>query len=226
MAIARVQSAFAQGSSSNPAVTLPGASTSGNLLVFVYCWAGSLAIADDPTYNAASSGAAPGIQVTSTISLYQYYFYNITGTGTPTVTHGGVAPSAWAACLIEYSGARTTATVYDVGSSDTFTTESSPQNSGNTSVTVQSKEVAIGAVAVQSNSLSITNDATYTSVGNQAHSVAALKLQVADKILSSKAAQSFGITYTGTATGTIQVATYKAQDATDGLIHLPLGMCG
>lgn len=230
MAIVRVQSAFNSGSSSNPSVTLGSASTTGNCIIFVYCWAGTLAIADDPTYNAASGGAGPGIVYTAAgpgLSTYTYYFINITGTATPIVSHPGVVPSAWCAAAVEYSGIRTTMTAYDVGSADEFTAEHPPQSSGTTASTAQAKEVALGIAAVVSNTLAITDDATYTSIGNVAHGSAALKLQLADKLLNTITTENFDIEYEDSNhSGSVLVGTWKDQDATGGLIHLPLGMCG
>ena len=224
MAIVRVQSVFNSGSGTAPSVSFASPTTTGNFLYFAYGYGGNVSLADSPIYNDTSGLSGDGPSYTSlSCSLFSYFFGNITGRSGATITHASTA-GTWVAVGIEYSSVRTSATILDVSSTDSFSAEASPQSSGTTGTTVQAREVAIGATLVTDNTLTITNDADFTSVGNQTNT--GLKLQVADRIRSVIGTEEFGITYTGNATGVIGVSLWKDQNAGSGLIYLPLGMCG
>lgn len=212
MAIVRVQSALAQGTGV-PTVTLPGASTSGNFLLYYHVFGNAVQpIVDSPAYNAASAGTGAGQSFISSPSfeLYSTYFRNITGTGTATVS--GPTPSAgsppWMAGLIEYSGIKLTDTILDRVSSTIFL-GTSPRNSGATAVTLQAEEVAIGASVLMASAITATPSAPYTSIGTVTNVPAGFTLTLADLILAATGAQTYEITYTSSLEGGVGVSTWR-----------------
>lgn len=216
MPISRVQSALANGSGI-PSVTLPGASTSGNFLLYYHVFLGpSVAIIDSPVYNAASAGTGAGQSYINGLSfeLYSTYFRNITGTGTATVS--GPTPSAgtpnWMAGLIEYSGVKTTDPIYDRFASLTFNA-ASPQNSTATLATNQASEVAVGSSVLMSSAFQAVPGAPYNSIGTTTSIAGGATLTLADLILSAIGTQIYGITYASSVIGGVGVATFRAQDS-------------
>jgi hypothetical protein len=204
MAPLLVQSQRAAGNSGvSASVTLPAASTAGNLLVlFVDAWRNAGNVVFTPPANWTQAGATTQDNVYIGATAAQYYYPNNPGGLTTIAVTLDVAPGAWHIEVLEFSGVATT-TPLDVQSIRQQSGTTTPSSGSVT--TTQSGDLLVGWMSENdvNGAYTLTQPGGWTALPRNQDAGAWASLYSAYQVQTSAGAAQYNPTLTSTQTDSV-----------------------